>query len=299
MQKIIRKTLFILLLSNTTLLAQFGLSDDYPFNLLAVNPAFAGERGNFGVTALLGNQFVGSFTPRQVSQIISLEGKVGTGNSSIGFQGYRNSLGTATNSGLSLSYAYALNFDLVRLSFGLNGGFGVSPPVIGSTSFANQLIPYAGLGLMAAIKNGFVSVSAPTLVSKTNLFIPTRKPINVMLGYRLGSSESIALNISALAGFERNNSLSNFYHINPKIWISNKVGFGGSIRFKQNDDSNIVPFLQYRVSESSSVGITYDPNPFSAIPTQPGFSPQSGVIQLVYKYDVFGRGEDTPLLNLF
>jgi len=50
------------------------------------------------------------------------------------------------------------------------------------------IAPFAGLGVMAAIKYGFISISAPTLLSKTNLFIPTRKPINLMVGYRIGSS---------------------------------------------------------------------------------------------------------------
>jgi type IX secretion system PorP/SprF family membrane protein len=294
-----RKTLILLLLSSSPLWAQFGLADDYPFNLLAINPAFAGERGNFGVTALLGNQFVGSFTPRQVSQIVSLEGKIGTGNSSIGFQGYRNSLGNGTNSGLNLSYAYALNLAPLRISFGINGGFGVSPPVFGNTDFTNQIAPFAGLGVMAAFKDGFLSISAPTLLSKTNLFIPTRKPINLMIGYRIGSSESIALNINALTGFERNPNESNFYHINPKIWIADKVGIGTSIRFQQNKDSNFIPLIQYRVSESSSVGLSYDPNPFSQLQIQPQFSKQAGVIQVIYKYDVFDEGEKTPFLNLF
>ncbi len=91
---------------------------------MAVNPAFTGVRGNFGVTGLLGQQFNGTIYPNQVSQVIVLDGKVGQQQkSAIGFQGFRSTVTGFTNSGLSLTYARHINLDNVQLNVGMNFGF--------------------------------------------------------------------------------------------------------------------------------------------------------------------------------
>jgi hypothetical protein len=295
----VKKLLFLSIFLTQTALAQFGFADQYQFNLLAVNPAFTGERGNFGVTAMLGNQFIGGFRPSQVSQIISMDGKVGTGHSSIGFQGYRNTFTSATNNGLNLSYAYSIETDEIKINIGLNGGFSVTPNFVGSQDFTNQISPYAGIGLAALASNYFVSISSPTLFAKPQYLNAITSPLNMMAGYRIGSSDNFAFNISALKGFQLKSGASDFFHLNGKLWLGNKIGLGSSFRFHKGYDLWILPMAELKVSESSTIGISYDSKPLRFINGSSQFNNPNGIFQLMYRYDVFGQGESNPLLNLF
>jgi type IX secretion system PorP/SprF family membrane protein len=296
----VKKFLVLLLLVvSTKAFSQFGFSDQYQFNLLAVNPAFTGERGNFGVTAMLGNQFSGGFRPRQVSQIISMDGKIGTGNSSIGFQGFRNTITSTTNNGLNLSYAYSIQTDVARINIGLNAGFSVSPNFVGNQNFTNQISPFAGLGLAAILDNVFVGISSPTLFAKPQFANAISSPLNLMAGYRIGSSENIALNLSALAGLQMKTGSTNFLHINPKVWLGDKIGLGSSFRFHADSGLGILPTAELRVSESSTIGISYDSKPLRLINGNSKFNNPNGLFQLMYRYDVFTSGDNIPIINLF
>lgn len=294
-----KKTLFLLLLSSKAIFAQFGLADQYQFNLLALNPAFAGERGNFGVTAMLGNQFNGNFAPNQVAQVISLDGKIGTGNSSIGFQGFRNTLTSNTNNGLALSYAYSFHTGSLKINIGLNAGFSITPNYVGVQNFTQQMSPFGGLGITAISENGFVSISSPTLFTNPTFLNLVSQPLNLMAGYRLGNADNIALNISALLGTELNQGNSSFLHMNPKIWLGNKIGLGGSFRFRTNTEFAAIPMIEMKISESSTIGLSYDSQPLRLYSINSDSINPNGLFQLMFRYDVFNTGESTPLLNLF
>jgi type IX secretion system PorP/SprF family membrane protein len=295
----VKKLIFLTLFLTQTVFAQFGFSDQYQFNLLAINPAFTGERGNFGVTAMLGNQFIGGFRPQQVSQIISMDGKLGTGHSSIGFQGYRNTITSTTNNGLNLSYAYSVETDALKINIGLNGGFSVTPNFIGSQDFTNQISPFAGIGFTALADNYFISLSSPTLFAKPQYLNAITSPLNIMAGYRIGNADNIAFNISALTGLQLKSGSSNFFHLNGKLWLGNKIGIGSSFRFYKGYDLGILPTAELKVSESSTIGISYDNKPLRLINSSSQFNNPNGIFQLMYRYDVFGQGEKNPLLNLF
>ncbi|WP_341226879.1 type IX secretion system membrane protein PorP/SprF [uncultured Arcticibacterium sp.] len=294
-----KKILFLFLLFSQTAFSQFGLADQYQFNFLAINPAFAGERGNVGVTAMLGNQFSGNFRPNLISQIVSLEGKLGTSKSSLGFQGYRNSITGNTSSGLGLSYAYTINTDAAKLKIGLNGGFTVSPNLVGSQNFTQQLSPFFGLGFAAFSENGFLSISSPTLYAKSNFFTAVYQPINLMLGYRLKLAQNVNLNISTLAGLDLKYENANFFHVNPKLWLAEKLALGASLRFRDSKGLNTISSAELRIAETATVGISYDPKPLRLFTSNTGFINSNGLIQLMFRYDVFGFHEETPLLNSF
>ncbi|AWV98149.1 type IX secretion system membrane protein PorP/SprF [Arcticibacterium luteifluviistationis] len=294
-----KKTLFLFLLLSQSAFSQFGLSDQYQFNYLAINPAFAGERGNVGVTAMLGNQFSGNFRPNLISQIVSLEGKLGESNSSIGFQGFRNTISGNTNSGIGLSYAYTINTEAAKLKIGLNGGFIVTPNVIGSQNFTQQLSPFLGLGFAAFTENSFFSISSPTLYAKSNFFTPVFQPINLMVGYRLNIADNIALNISTLAGLDLKYENANHIHVNPKLWLGEKLALGASFRFRDSKGLNTISSAELRIAETATVGISYDPKPLRLFSSNTGLINSNGLIQLMFRYDVFGLHEETPLLNSF
>ena len=89
-------------------IAQDILYNNSNFNLLALNPAFAGARKEFSLTGLFGNQFNGTVTPQQVSQVLSLDGQTGNHNNGLGLQAFNNGLANQNQQGVLIDYAYRL-----------------------------------------------------------------------------------------------------------------------------------------------------------------------------------------------
>jgi type IX secretion system PorP/SprF family membrane protein len=299
----VRKLIIILLLSSGLVQAQQALTDHYQFNLMALNPAFTGTRGNFGVTGLLGQQFNGTFSRNQVSQVIVLDGKVGSEQrGAFGFQGFRSAITGFTNSGLSLSYAHSFEAGDIKVNAGLNFGFIVSPNVVGTQDFIQRFNPYGGPGVTAIGGNFFAGVGAPTLFGKRNTFSPPPKNLNLQGGYKLGNDDNVAVNISGLAGLPMDNNSPLMLHINAKLWLGSKIGIGGSFRnqkYLSQSASKIIPSIEARVSESSTIGLSYDNKPLLF----EGFNDNSrnpkGVFQLIYRYDVFNFNDTSSFLNRF
>ncbi|UBM60492.1 type IX secretion system membrane protein PorP/SprF [Marinilongibacter aquaticus] len=293
-----RKTILFLLLPIAAW-AQLSLSENYQFNALANNPAFAGERGNFGVTAMLGQQFNGTPTPFQVSQILSIEGKLNNESNALGFQGYRSAITGYVNNGLSFIYSHEWKTDSdVRLKFGLNAGFLVAPNYIGTTNIVNRFKPYFGPGFAAMFQSGFLGIGAPSLIGQADAYTQIDKNIKAMGGYRFGSDEGLALNISVLGSIATRPEDQSAIHTNFKAWLANKLGIGASFRF-QNGLHKTIPTLELRVSETSTLGLSYDKDPYRFLQLDNNNYYSRGIFQLTYKYDAFPIGSKSPLLNQF
>jgi type IX secretion system PorP/SprF family membrane protein len=294
-----KNTILLYFLAITTALAQVGLEDQYQFNMLSLNPAFTGERGNFGVSGLLGQQFNGTFRPNQISQLISMDGKLGEGKSAIGFQGFRSNITGFTNNGMALSYNYLLPLnDNLRINFGISGGFMISPNFIGNVDILQRFNPFGGPGMALFSKAAFLGVAAPTLLGNTDVYSTLNKNIKISGGYRFGNYENIGVNLSGLASLATRSADASAYDVNLKIWLGNKIGLGGSYR-TQSKLSKIIPSLQMRASETSTIGLSYDAQPLLFTNRNTGSISPQGVFQLLYRYDVFDSGEKSPFLNQF
>ncbi len=294
-----KKLLTLLFLTSQVALCQIGLQDQYQFNMLAINPAFTGERGNFGVSGLLGQQFNGTIQPNQVSQLISMDGKLNNERNSIGFQGFRSAVTGFTNNGMALTYSYSFQASAdLKVNVGINAGFMVSPNFVGNVDVLQRFNPFGGPGVAAFVKDGFLSVAAPTLFSKANTYTTINKDIKLAAGYRIGNYENVALNFMILSSLATNASSQNGFDVNAKIWLGNKIGLGGSFR-TQSGKNKIIPNFQIRVSESSTLGLSYDDEPLIFLNTNPGFRNSNGIFQLMYRYDVFNSGYKSPFINQF
>ena len=270
---------------------------------MALNPAFAGMRGNFGVTGLLGQQFNGTIYPNQVSQVVVLDGKMGQNQrSAIGFQGFRSTVTGFTNNGLSLSYAQYIEVsESIQVNAGLNFGFMVAPNVIGTQDFTQRFVPFGGPGVTVVGPAFFAGIAAPTVIGKSDQFSAPNKNLNIQGGYKLGNDDNIAANVSFYAGFPLDARSHTFTGFSAKVWLGSKIGLGASWRslYAAETASKLIPSLELRVSESSTVGLSYDGKPLLFEGINDSFRNPNGVFQLVYRYDVFNFGEKSPFLNQF
>jgi type IX secretion system PorP/SprF family membrane protein len=295
-----KKTLFLFLLT-LSVSAQNALTDNYQFNLLGLSPAFTGERGNYGFTVALGNQFNGTLRPNQVSQIFSVDGVLKDGPSAMGFQGYRSAYGNLTTNGFTLSYAYGLETSSnIDIKLGINLGFLVLPNAFNVTEIAQRFTSYGGLGLMVKNDRFFANVSSPTLLSSSfgQIFLNGRK-VNFIAGYIFGNSDGIALAPSVYYAANSDPNFGNNLNAGTKIWVFDKWILGLSARNNSaTQKTKLVSSLEYNLNGSSRFGISYDPIPSDLINVPSIGNINTGVIQLMYRYDL-SQLEERELLNWF
>lgn len=282
-------------------LGQNVLTDNYHFNLLGLSPAFTGERGNYGFTIALGNQFNGTLRPNQVSQLFSIDGVIKDGPSAIGFQGYRSAYGNQTTNGFTASYGYEIETaSNLKLKIGLNGGLLVLPNNFAITEITQQFTGYGGLGLLIKKDQFFANISSPTLFSSSfgQFFLNGRK-VNFITGYVFGNSDGIAIAPSVYYAANSDPNFGNNINANLKLWVFDKWVLGLSARNNSATKSTkLVSSLEFNLNGSSRFGLSYDPLPSDLVNVPSIGNINTGVIQLMYRYDVT-FDENRPLLNWF
>lgn len=288
-------------LCSITTFAQKGLDDIYQFNYLSLSPAMAGERGNYGLSIFLGNQFNGTLRPNQVSQVFSIDGVIDTGPHAIGFQGFNNTLGFQRSSGFNLNHSYEIKTQNLEIQIGTDIGAAILPNIL-NTSLSQRFKLFGGFGLLTKGEKWWANISSPLLLSDqlAQLQLGGRK-FNFMGGYFLGDPEILGAGISGLASLGDANTSN--YHLNTKIWIYNRWIAGVSVRNVNGSSDNpsgikVVPSLEYNLNNSSQFGLAFDSSPqdFRLSGLQQANNP--ALLYVFYRYSVFAEGKQ-PLLNLF
>ncbi len=100
---------------------QDPMYSQYMFNMLAINPAYAGSREVMSITGLYRRQWVG-MDGAPTSQTISLDMPVERKNLGLGLQMFNDKLGISRNTGAYASAAYRLRFSVGTLAFGMQLG---------------------------------------------------------------------------------------------------------------------------------------------------------------------------------
>ncbi len=288
-----KKTLLILLLIITNIAqAQTILEDQFHFNYLALNPAFAGARETFSLNAMLGNQFAGSLRPQQIYQLFSTDGAIQNGAGGIALQAFNSNITGLNNSGMKIAYAYRKRFgELFTVGVGADVGFIYQPTLLAGLGL-KQMYPYAGLGGLLTAEKFFLSVSKPVAFMNSEGLYNSKKPFYTMLGASFGEYDGTMFNLSAL--IETNKSVGNNFYLTGKAWFNSKFGLGVSYRSQEisgGRTNKVVPMIEYQMSESIRLGLSYDPKPatYQTSGTQGTFK-QNGIFQLYVRYE--GRQDD-------
>jgi type IX secretion system PorP/SprF family membrane protein len=119
-----KKIIFaILILSSGSLLAQQeAIYSQYMFNQLAINPGYAGSHENIAFDLLYRYQWVSvDGAPKTISA--SIHSPFSSVHSAYGFELTNDQIGPVSYTTGMLTYAYRINFNKSKLSFGLQGGF--------------------------------------------------------------------------------------------------------------------------------------------------------------------------------
>jgi len=252
------------------------LYSQYMYNMININPAYAGNRVGDNITSLYRKQWVnvtGAPTTYSISWDRGTE-DIGdglhTGNSPIGYglQIYSDKLGVETSQGIQGFYSYRIKFNESFLSLGLSGGvmnYRAAYSQVSTTEpdpvfqeDVNAVVPTAGIGALYSDMHWYVGLSVPSLlhtkITNNSKTITTGSNSRYFLtgGYIFNISEDFKLKPSVMLKVIKGEQFQ--YDINLNAWIQNTVALGISYRAKDA----AVGMIQFRVTPQITIGYAYD-----------------------------------------
>jgi hypothetical protein len=255
--------LIVCCIFKTNVYSQIGLSERYQFNYLAINPAFAGETGPFGIKVVTENQLSGGLFFNKINTQLSLDGQL-YGQTGLAFQAYRTNSGNLLTSGLNIDYAKGIERGELKAKVGLNTGLSIIPN-LATLNNQTRLAGFLGLGALLKYKEVYAGASQPVLL-KTDLFFEPLYRYFMMGYFRNNLNEKASFHTNIILQTEGKDI---FPHFNASFMLNRKIGAG--ISYRKNDDfipfeklSSIYPFIKLNVSDKMQMGLGYTQNPFNS-----------------------------------
>jgi len=246
----------------------------YMYNTVAINPAYAGNRGVTSIVGLHRSQWVGlDGAPR--TQSLSVHSPIGEGKVGLGLSIVNDALGPADETYVGVDFSYTISTsDTGKLSFGLKGGGHIldvdytklnlfNPD---DASFArnidNKFSPVVGAGLYYHTDNLYVGLSAPNLlqtdhfessVDNAESFIAEERiHYYGIVGYTFDLSENLKFKpstlLKAVAGAPLQVDLS------ANVLMYKKFHAGLAYRWS----AALSAMVGFQVSDSMLIGLAYD-----------------------------------------
>ncbi len=261
-----------ILVSAASMAQQQPMYSQYMFNMLNINPAYAGSRGVMTATALYRNQWVGiPGAPRTSSFSFDMplnEKKIG-----IGFQLYDDRLGIERTTGINAFYAF--RFQITgsgTLSLGLQAGLlnyqanytEVSTFQPNDPSFAanvSGLLPSAAAGVYYNSDKFYIGFSTPALLktqisynNAAQIASVTSQDLHLYLasGFVMNLNQDLALKPSILLKAVSGAPLE--VDVNANLWIQNKLSIGASYR----TGDAVVGMVELQLNQQLRFGYAYD-----------------------------------------
>lgn len=262
----------------------------YMFNMLAVNPAYAGSRDVLSMTGLYRQQWVG-LEGAPATQSFTIDMPISKEKVGIGLQAYNDQIGIFKNTGVYVSYAYRVKFSQrTTLAMGVQGGIsnltgdllGVQRTLTGSDAdpaFAGNVskwLPNVGAGLYLSNDRGYIGFSCPSIIQNTlkdgvvtndsagNRVARQERHYFLMMGFVLPLGRSLALKPSILAKATRDAAAFDF---NLNLWIKDRIAIGGSWRtnnknfsspFNNQNGDAVIGMLEIQATDQFRLGYAYD-----------------------------------------
>ncbi|UYQ94639.1 type IX secretion system membrane protein PorP/SprF [Chitinophaga horti] len=271
----------LLLLKGMLLLALAGQAQQdamytqYMFNTMAINPGYAGSRGNLSATAMYRRQWIGVEGAPE-TQTVSLDMATRDRKIGLGLQAFNDKIGITKSTGFYMTYAYRINFkdDVSSLGIGLQGGFTnfranlAKVDLIdqnGDPAFmqnVNAMMPSFGAGLYYNNDRFYAGFSIPNIVRtylrkeqylyQTDVVAHRFMHLFFMTGYVFDLGEDYKLKPSLLVKAVSGAPIE--ADINANLWIKDIVSVGASYR----TGDAIAGLLELQLGSQFRLGYAYD-----------------------------------------
>lgn len=246
----------------------------YMFNMLGINPAYAGSRDALGISVLQRNQWVGlEGAPTTTS--ISVDGTTKEKKAGWGFQFYNDKLGVERSTGVNGMLSSRLKIsEEANLSGGIMLGlmnyrvdlFSLSQQAYQQNDpvyFNNfsKLMPTLGLGLFYNTDKFYLGASLPSILMsritdldliKSGLQKTNKQHIFINSGYVFDINEDVKLKPSTMVKIVSGAPIE--FDFNTNIWLKDMVGFGVSYR----TGDAILGMAEVQINNNLRFGYAYD-----------------------------------------
>jgi type IX secretion system PorP/SprF family membrane protein len=287
---------FVLLVGATAQAQQTPLYSQYMFNMLNINPAYAGNRESGSLSMLLRKQWVG-FPGAPSTGTLTYDQRVAEKNFSFGGQFYFDNLGIERRSGFQGFYSYSAPFEKSTLSLGLSLGMlnysinynKTNPVTYGDPSLQgtiNKYLPTAGLGAILSSEKWYVGLSAPALL-KTQISLKGQSIVRragadghffLTGGYIIPVSAEVTLKPSVM--FKTVSGAPIQTDLNMNVWFNNLIAVGLSYR----TSDALVGLAEIQLTPQLRMGYSYDHNISDLV------SYNNGSHEVMLRFE-FGRAE--------
>ena len=266
--------LLILALGTTSLSAQQDPQyTQYMYNTVAINPAYAGNRGVTSIVGLHRSQWIGlDGAPR--TQSLSIHSPIGEGKVGLGLSIVNDALGPSQETYVGADFSYTINTsENGKLSFGLKAGghildvdftkltlFDVTDPRF-SQNIDNKLSPIIGAGLYYHTENFYAGVSVPNLIetehfdlSNNSSSVIARERIHYygIMGYTFDISDQLKFKPSTLVKMVAGAPLQ--VDLTANFLVMEKLHLGAAYRWS----AALSGLVGFQVSDSMLIGLAYD-----------------------------------------
>jgi type IX secretion system PorP/SprF family membrane protein len=281
--KTISKILVLMLFTATGYAQQDAQYNQYIFNELVINPAYAGTKEVFNVNAIYSNQWTG-FTGSPTTQTLSVDGPV-TDKIGVGLHLINDKIGAENQNGIFGSYSFKVKINSsLKLSMGIAAGttnFNINGNDLVTVNPDDPQVPKsminkfrfdskAGLFLYnVRFFAGFSSsnITANIFKSKDLLVANQVRHYYLTSGYVFDIAPKFKFKPSFLvkADFKAptNIDLNVFFLYNERFWLGSSVRTGANI-FTSNDLQNslktrdaILFMAEYNINDLFRIGYAY------------------------------------------
>lgn len=282
--------LLIVLMGSSKLQAQQDkMFSQYMFNMLALNPAYAGSRDVLSATAIYRNQW-GGMTGAPQTATFTLDMPVNRERVGLGIQLFNDQIGLENWTGAMLSYAFRIKMsERTTLALGLQGGLVNFRWNLAEANLGNNLtdpafaanvskpLPNFGTGIYISNDRSYLGISVPYLI-ENNLSeydnaqrAKVRRHYYAMGGFVIGRG-NVKLKPSMMARYVNGAGLS--VDGNANLWYKDRIAFGVSYRHnrvstyagqvQQDMEGNVlkgdalVGMIELQLTDQFRVGYAYD-----------------------------------------
>jgi type IX secretion system PorP/SprF family membrane protein len=247
-----------------------SLVSQYMFNMLNVNPAYAGNREVGNLNLLIRNQWV-SMPGAPVFGSLSYDARKENSNVGLGVQVYSNRIGIEKTTGANGIYSYRVPFKKSYLSIGMSFGilnyqanftqsnaFQTGDPTLQQN--VNGFLPAAGFGMLYAREKWYIGLSSPSLLS-TRLNAQGKADVSsagknshyfLNTGYVVDASDFVKVKPSVLVKVVSGAPVQ--YDFNVNTWFGGVFGAGLSYR----TEDAILGMLELQLTPQLRMGYAYD-----------------------------------------
>lgn len=257
----------------------------YMFNMMAVNPAYAGSRDVLSLTALHRQSFSG-IEGAPTTQTFTADAPIQRERVGLGFQLHNDRAGILGSTGFYGNYAFRVKLsDRGTLALGLSAGVtnfrgDLASVNTGQADMAfsaniSKFLPNFGTGVYYSTDRFYVGASVPQLVrgrineysSRTaDRYARQERHYFAMAGVVFPIGSSLMLKPSAMVKGVAGAPLT--YDLNANLWINNRIALGASYRtsnptFRTLAMNNrlgdaVVGMVELQLTDQFRFGYAYD-----------------------------------------